>query len=101
MENNNVWHIKPQGSTIERVIINTLNFVTDIVFETIVKPNNEKLDKNVNDTKTLANQVSEDNETILDLQFKNDLLEDDNAEMNEAILDIDYRVSQIEDKEAV
>lgn len=100
MENNNIWHIPPQGSTIERVIINTLNFVTDIVYKTIVKPNGEKLDKNVNDTRALENQISEDNDTILDLMYENDLLKDQVSEDNDAILDIDFRVSQLEDKEA-
>ena len=94
---NNVWNIKPQGSTLERAIINTLNFLTDIVFETIVKPNGAKLDENIAKTNSIDNQVSADNETILDLQYENDLLQDQVEEDNEAILDLDYRLSIIEE----
>ena len=47
----------------------------------------------------LETQVSEDNDTILDLMYENDKLKDQVNEDNNAILDIDYRVSQLEDKE--
>lgn len=47
----------------------------------------------------LQRQVSDDNDTILDLMYENDLLKDQVSEDNDAILDIDFRVSQLEDKE--
>lgn len=93
----NVWYIKPQGSTLERAIINALNFISGMVYDKIVNPNNDKLDINVQDTETLKIQVNEDNDTILDLQYQNNLLQDQVEEDNDAILDIDYRVSKLEE----
>ena len=87
-----IYPIKPRGSYLQKSIINALNFLTEIVYETIVKPNNLKLQQ-------VDRQVSEDNDTILDLMYENDLLKDQVEEDNDAILDIDYRVSQLEDKE--
>lgn len=87
-----IWHIESRGSILQKAIINALNHLNDIVYETIVKPNNLKLQQ-------VDRQVSEDNDTILDLMYENDLLKDQVEEDNDAILDIDYRVSQLEDKE--
>ena len=47
----------------------------------------------------LEKQVNEDNDTILDLMYENDLLKDQVEEDNDSLLDLDYRVSQLEDKE--
>lgn len=47
----------------------------------------------------LKQQVNEDNDTIIDLMYENDVLKDQVEEDNDAILDIDYRVSQLKDKE--
>ncbi len=47
----------------------------------------------------LQQQVSDDNDTIIDLMYENDKLKDQVEEDNDAILEIDYRVSQLEDKE--
>ena len=47
----------------------------------------------------LETQVSEDNDTILDLMYENDKLKDQVEEDNDSLLDLDYRVSQLEDKE--
>ena len=70
MDNKSVWHIKPQGSTLERAIINTLNFVTDIIYDTIVKPTQEKTNNNTNQIAEIDRQVTSDNETILDMAFE-------------------------------
>ena len=99
MDNKSVWHIKPQGSTLERAIINTLNFVTDIIYDTIVKPTQEKTNNNTNQIAEIDRQVTSDNETILDMAFELDTVKDDNEELNEIALDLDYRLSQLEDKE--
>ncbi len=101
MDNKSVWHIKPQGSTLERAIINTLNFITDIVIDTIVKPNQEKTNNNTNQIAEIDRQVTSDNETLLDMAYELDTVKDDNAELNEGYLDLDYRLSLIEDKEEV
>lgn len=101
MENKNIWHIEPQGGTIERAIINTLNFVVDIVYENIVKLNQKKINNLENENTELKAQLSKDNETMLDMAFELDVVKDDNAELNEGYLDLDYRVSQIEEKEVV
>lgn len=87
---NNLFYIKPRGSQTQQSIINVLNYVTDIICKNIVLPNDEKL-------KVAETQISEDNDTILDLQYQNDLLKDQVEEDNETLLDIDYRVSQLED----
>ena len=97
MENQSIWHIKPQGNTLQRAIINTLNFVTDIVFNTIVKPNSEKLDKNVNDTNDLKSESLNNSESLLDTQFELEQTKDDLVEQMEAQLDLEFRVSQLED----
>lgn len=99
MDNKSVWHIKPQGSTLQRAIINTLNFITDIVFDTIVKPNQEKTNNNTNQIVEIDKQITSDNETLLDMAYELDTVKDDNAELNEGYLDLDYRLSLIEDKE--
>lgn len=77
MENKNLWHIEPKGSITQKAIIKVLNFLTDIVYETIVKPNDKRLDQNIYDIKTLKQeneqlkkQTSEDNEIILDHEFR-------------------------------
>ena len=95
---NNVWHIKPQGNTLERAIINALNFVTDIVYNTIVKPNSEKLDKNVSDTVALKKESLDNYESLLDTQFELEKTKDDLIDQMEAELDLEFRVSQLEDK---
>ena len=53
----------------------------------------------VENINSLQQQVSEDNDTILDLMYENDLLKDQVEEDNDSLLDLDYRVSQLEDKE--
>lgn len=95
--NKSVYHLEPQGSTIERAIINTLNFLTDIVIETIVKPNGEKLDKNVNDTENLKTERTDNLEQLLDTQFELEQAKDDIVNSLEAQLDLEFRVSQLED----
>ncbi len=93
----NVWHIKLRGSTLEREVINVLNFLTDIVFNTIVKPNSEKLEKNVNDTQTLQLESLNNYESLLDTQYELEQAKDDIVDNLEAQLDLEFRVSQIED----
>lgn len=60
----------------------------------------ENISKLELENKALKNQISEDNETMLDMAFDLDTVKDENSELNESILDIDFRVSQLEDKEA-
>lgn len=97
MENQNLWYIPPQGGRIQRSIINTLNFMTGIVFNAIVKPNSEKLDKNVNDTNALKNESLDNYESLLDTQFELEQAKDDLVDQMEAQLDLEFRVSQLED----
>ena len=52
----------------------------------------------IENIETLKAQISEDNDTILDLIYENDLLKDQVEEDNDSLLDLDYRVSQLEDK---
>lgn len=59
----------------------------------------ENIEKLKIENTQLNRQVSEDNETMLDMAYELDTVKDDNAELNEGYLDLDYRVSQIEDKE--
>lgn len=59
----------------------------------------ENIEKLELENTQLNRQVSEDNETMLDMAFELDTVKDDNAELNEGYLDLDYRLSQIEDKE--
>lgn len=96
MEKSN-YHLPVQGSTIERAIINTLNFLTDIVTETIVKPNGEKLDKNVNDTENLKTESTDNLEQLLDTQFELETTKDELVDQMEQQLDLEFRVSQLED----
>ncbi len=97
MGNQNVWHIKLRGSSLEREIINVLNFLTDIVFNTIVKPNNVKLDKNINDTQNLQTESLDNYETLLNTQYELEQAKDDIVDNLEAQLDLEFRVSQLED----
>ena len=97
MGNNSVYHLEPQGSTIERAIINILNFLTDIVTETIVKPNGDKLYKNVKDTERLKVESTDNLEQLLDTQFELEQAKDDLVDQMEAQLDLEFRVAQVED----
>ncbi len=101
MENNSIYHLEPQGSIIERAIINVLNFLTDIVTETIVKPNGDKLDKNVKDTEKLKVESADNLEQLLDTQFELEQAKDELVDQMEAQLDLEYRVSQLEDNKEV
>jgi uncharacterized protein (DUF2344 family) len=83
MKNKNVWHIEPKGSITQKAIINALNFLIDIVYETIVKPNGERLDQNINDTEALKQE--------------NEQLKKQTSEDNDSILDLDYRVTMLEE----
>ena len=60
----------------------------------------ENISKLTADNAQLKSQLSEDNETMLDMAFELDTVIDDNAELNEIALDLDYRLNQLEDKEA-
>ena len=100
MENNNTWYIEPQGSVLERAIINTLNFLTDIVYEKIIKPQEESITKHDNDIENIKTENFETLNTINDLQFENDVLKDDVFETLNQTIDLEFRVSQLEDKEA-
>ena len=97
MSKESIYHLQPQGSTIERAIINTLNFLTDIVIETIVKPNGEKLDKNVSDTENLKTESTNNLEQLLDTQFELEVTKDELVGQMEQQLDLEFRVSQLED----
>ncbi len=94
---NNVYHIEPQGSTLEKAIINALNFVVDIVFETIIKPNSKKLETNVADTEMLKSDNSNNLEQILDTQYELNMTKDEVVEQLEQQLDLEFRVAQLED----
>ena len=59
----------------------------------------ENIEKLELENTQLNRQVSEDNETMLNMAYELDTVKDDNAELNEGYLDIDYRLSLIEDKE--
>lgn len=59
----------------------------------------ENIEKLELENSQLNEQVSEDNETLLDMAYELDTVKDDNAELNEGYLDLDYRLSLIEDKE--
>lgn len=97
MENRNIWHIEPKESREQRAIINTLNFLTDIVFSTIVKPNDEKLEQNVNDTLNLKSDSLENYEALIDTQYELEQAKDDIVDNLEAELDLEFRVSKLED----
>ena len=97
MGNQSIYHLQPQGSTIERAIINTLNFLTDIVTETIVKPNGEKLDKNVNDTENLKAESTDNLEQLLDTQFELETTKDEVVDNYEQLLDLQFEVEQLKD----
>lgn len=96
MENSNL-HLEPQGSTIERAIINTLNTISDIIVETIVKPNGEKLDRNVADTENLKTKSTDDLEALLDTQYELETTKDDVVDNMEQILDLQFEVEQLKD----
>lgn len=95
------YHLEPQGSSVEVAIINILNFLTDIVTETIVKPNSEKLDKNVNDTENLKTESTDNLEQILDTKYELEVAEDDITNNLESILDLQYEVEQLKDSVGV
>ena len=97
MEKQSVYHLQPQGSTIERAIINTLNFLTDIVTETIVKPNGKKLDKNVTDTENLKIESTDNLEQLLDTQFELETTKDEVVDNYEQLLDLQFEVEQLKD----
>lgn len=99
MKNN--YHIEPRGSTLERAIINVLNFLTDIVTETIIKPNVDKLDKNVEDTSTLKVESIDTYEDLLDTKYKLEVAEDDITNNLESILDLQYEVEQLKESVGV
>ena len=96
-EKQNVYHLEPQGSTLERAIINVLNFLTDVVFETIVKPNGEKLDKNVADTENLKVESTDNLEQLLDTQFELGTTKDEVVDNYEQLLDLQFEVEQLKD----
>lgn len=97
MENMSIYHLEPQGSTIERAIINILNFLTDIVTETMVKPNEVRLNENIKDTSNLKQESLDNYESLLDTQFELEMAKDDLVDQMEAQLDLEFRVSQLED----
>lgn len=97
MNNQSVWHIPLQGGRVERAIINTVNFLVDIVYDTFVKPNNEKLEINVNDTNNLKKESIDTYESLLDTQFELENAKDDLVDTMESQLDLEFRVSQLED----
>lgn len=97
MDNQSIYHLKPQGSTIERAIINTLNFLTDIVTETIVKPNGEKLDKNITGTENLKTESIDNLEQLLDTQFELETTKDEIVDNYEELLDLQFEVEQLKD----
>lgn len=97
MENSNL-HLEPQGSTIERAIINTLNTISDIIIETIVKPNGKKLDKNVTDTENLKVERTDNLEQLLDAQFELETTKDEVVDNYEQLLDLQFEVEQLKDK---
>ena len=99
MENKNVWYIPPRGSGLERTIINTLNFLTDMVYDKIVKPQKESINKHDNDIENIKIENFETLNTITDLQFENDVLKDEVFDNLNQTIDLEFRVSQLEDKE--
>lgn len=97
MENQNLWYIQPQGGRTQRAIINALNFLTSIAYETIVKPNSAKLETNINDTQTLKAESLDNYESLLDTQYELEQAKDDIVDQIEAQLDLEFRVAQLED----
>ena len=97
MEKQNIWHIPVMGNKIERAIITTLNFVTDMVYEKIVKPNNTKLDKNVAETDNLKQETTDMYEQQLDNEYELELAKDEIVDQMEQQLDLEFRVSKLED----
>lgn len=97
MGNNSAWHIKPQGTPLHRAMINAINFLADVVYESIVKPNTSKLETNIQDTDTLKNDSVETFEQLLDTQFELENAKDDISYNLETQLDLEFRVSQLED----
>lgn len=97
MEYKNVWHIPLMGGKIDRAIITTLNFITDVVFEKIIKPNSEKLEVNLADTNNLKQETTDMYEQQLDTQYELELAKDELVDQMEQQLDLEFRVSQLED----
>ncbi len=91
------WHINPTGTQTQRSIINAVNFLSDVVYELIVKTNGEKLEKNIQDTNELKQESIDNYEELLDTQFELENAKDDIVNNLEAQLDLEYRVSQLED----
>ena len=75
MSKKNLWYVEPKGSITQRAIINALNFVTDIVYNTIVLPNRDNIEALKTENEQLKKQTSEDNDSILDLDYRVTMLE--------------------------
>ena len=93
----NIYHLKPKGGKIERAIINSVNFLIDIVFETIVKPNGKRLDDTIDDTEKIKVESEGNYETLLDTQFELNKAKDELVDEMESRIDLEFRVSKLED----
>lgn len=58
----------------------------------------ENIEKLEIENTQLNRQVSEDNETMLDMAYELDTVKDDNAELNEIVLQHDYDIEILKDK---
>ena len=97
MKKQNIWYIPVMGSKIERAIITTLNFVTDMVYEKIVKSNSVKLDENITETDYLKQETTDIYEQQLDTEYELELAKDEIVDQMEQQLDLEFRVAKLED----
>ena len=95
----NIYKIPVQGSRIQRAIITALNFMTGIVYKNNIKPNNERLDKNIAEVSNLKQESLDNYESLLDTQFELEQAKDDIVDQMESQIDLEFRVAQLEDRE--
>ena len=94
----NAWYIQPQGGTLQRAIIETLNFITEYVYEKVIKSNQTELENSKNYVSNIERQNIDNVETILDMRYENSVLKEQVMSQLEAQIDLKFEVEKLKDK---
>ena len=94
----NAWYIQPQGGTLQRAIIETLNFITEYVYEKVIKSNQTELENSKNKVSNIERQNIDNVETILDMRYENSVLKEQVMSQLETQIDLKFEVEKLKDK---
>ena len=94
----NAWYIQPQGGTLQRAIIETLNFITEYVYEKVIKSNQTELENSKNYVSNIEHQNIDNVETILDMRYENSVLKEKVMSQLETQIDLKFEVEKLKDK---